>query len=64
MRCTKPEALATFVRRRMIDLYLDDRTRDEARSELVRMALERGASADEAGRIVEDALERWPVLAA
>lgn len=64
MQRNKPEALSSYLRRRMIDLYLDDRTREEARAELQRLALERGVSAEEASRLAGDALDRWPVLAA
>lgn len=58
------EAIAANLRQRMIDLYLDDRTRDEAHVELVRLARERGVSRTIATSLADEVITRWPVLAA
>jgi hypothetical protein len=56
--------LAAFLRRRMIDLYLDDVLRDVALVVLERVARDGGANDDEACRLAMDTLDRWPAEAA
>ncbi len=56
--------LASYLHRRMIDLYLDDVLRAAARVELRRLARERGVDAADVERLIDDALDRWPAQAA
>lgn len=64
MHRTKPEPLTAYLHRRMIDLYLDDHSREGVRREIERLARDRGVSDDAARALAADALDRWPVAAA